>query len=185
MGLYLSESEGAAFWLQVLSELSNRGAEDLLIVCVDGLKGFPEAVESMYPEAEVQLCIVHRIRHTLKYVSDKDKKAFISDLKKGYRADTRESGELVLEALEDKWGKKYPIVIKSWNRNWEHLSEYFKYPREIRRVIYTPNIIESVHRQFRKLTKTKGAFANEDSLLKLLYLGIQNVSRKWTMPILN
>ena len=185
LGLYLSESEGAAFWLQVLSDLSNRGVKDILIVCVDGLKGFPEAIESIYPEAEVQLCVVHQIRHSLKYVSYKDKKAFMSDLKKVYRAETKESGELALEALEDKWGGKYPIVIKSWNRNWEHLSEYFKYPEEIRRVIYTTNIIESVHRQFRKLTKTKGAFANEDSLLKLLYLGIQNVSRRWTMPIQN
>ncbi len=185
LGLYLSESEGATFWLQVLSDLSNRGVEDILIVCVDGLKGFPEAIESMYPEAEVQLCVVHQIRHSLKYVSYKDKKAFMKDLKEVYRADTKEAGELALEALEDRWGAKYPIVIRSWHRNWERLSVYFKYPEAIRRAIYTTNIIESIHSQFRRLTKTKGAFPNEDSLLKLLYIGIQNASRKWTMPIQN
>ncbi len=185
LGLYLSESEGATFWLQVLSDLSNRGVGDILIVCVDGLKGFPEAIESMYPEAEVQLCVVHQIRHSLKYVSYKDKKAFMKDLKEIYRADTKESGEIALEALEAKWGNKYPIVIKSWNRNWERLSVYFRYPEPIRRIIYTTNIIESVHSQFRRLTKTKGAFPNEDSLLKLLYIGIQNASRKWTKPISN
>ena len=185
LGLYLSESEGAAFWLQVLSDLSNRGVEDILIACVDGLKGFPEAIESIYPKAEVQLCIVHQIRHSLKYVSYKDKKAFMKDLKEIYRAATKEAGEIALEALKDKWGDKYPIVIKSWNRNWERLSVYFKYPEPIRRVIYTTNIIESIHSQFRRLTKTKGAFPNEDGLLKLLYIGIQNASRKWTMPIQN
>ena len=185
LGLYLSESEGATFWLQVLTDLSNRGVQDILIVCVDGLKGFPEAIESLYPEAEVQLCVVHQIRNSLKYVSYKDKKAFMQDLKEVYRASTKEAGEIALEALEDKWGDKYPIVIKSWNRNWERLSVYFKYPEEIRRAIYTTNIIESVHSQFRRLTKTKGAFPNEDSLLKLLYIGIQNASRKWTKPISN
>lgn len=176
------ERERASFWLQVLSDLSNRGVEDILIACVDGLKGFPEAIESIYPETEVQLCVVYQIRHSLKYVSYKDKKAFMKDLKKVYRADTKEAGELVLEALEDT---KYPIAIKSWNRNWERLSEYFKYPEPIRRAIYTTNIIESVHSQFRKLTKTKRVFPNEDSLLKLLYIGIQNASRKWTRPVVN
>lgn len=185
LGLYLSESEGATFWLQVLSDLSNRGIKDILIVCVDGLKGFPEAIESIYPKAEVQRCVVHQIRHTLKYISYKDKKEFMDDLKGVYKADTKEAGELALEALEDKWGDKYSIVIKSWSRNWEHLSVYFKYPEKIRRAIYTTNIIESVHSQFRRLTKTKGAFPNEESLLKLLYIGIQNASKKWTMPIQN
>ena len=185
LGLYLSESEGATFWLQVLSDLSNRGIKDILIVCVDGLKGFPEAIESIYPKAEVQLCVVHQIRHSLKYISYKDKKEFMDDLKGVYKADTKEAGELALEALEDKWGDKYSIVIKSWNRNWEHLSVYFKYPEKIRRAIYTTNIIESVHSQFRRLTKTKGVFPNEESLLKLLYIGIQNASKKWTMPIQN
>jgi len=185
LGLYLSENEGATFWLQVLSDLSNRGIEDILIVCIDGLKGFPEAIESIYPKAEGQLCVVHQIRHSLKYISYKDRKAFMRDLKEVYRADTKEAGELALEALEDKWGAKYPIVIKSWNRNWERLSEYFKYPKEIRRVIYTTNIIESIHSQFRRLTKTKGAFPNEDSLLKLLYIGIVNASKKWTRPVAN
>ena len=183
LGLYLSETEGAKFWMQVLSDLSNRGVEDILIACVDGLKGFPEAIESIFPETEVQLCIVHQIRNSLRYVSYKDSKVFIKDLKKVYQAVTKEVAETELANLEKKWDKKYPIVIKSWRNNWERLSQYFKYPTEIRRLVYTTNAVEAVHRQFRKLTKTKGAFSNENSLLKLLYLGIQNASRKWTTSV--
>lgn len=185
LGLYLSENEGATFWLSVLSDLSNRGIEDILIACVDGLKGFPEAIESIFPETEVQLCIVHQIRNSLKYVVSKDQKSFMSDLKRVYKASNKDLGFIELERLEELWGKKYPIVIRSWKNNWERLSQFFKYPEDIRRIIYTTNIIEAVHRQFRKLTKTKGAFPNEDSLMKLLYLGIQNASKKWTMPIQN
>jgi len=185
LGLYLSENEGANFWLQVLTDLSNRGINDILIACVDGLKGFPEAIETIFPATEVQLCIVHQIRNSLKYVGSKNQKEFMVDLKRVYKASNKDLAESELDILEDKWNDKYPIVIKSWRNNWERLSQYFKYPEDIRRIIYTTNTIEAVHRQFRKLTKTKGAFPNKDSLLKLLYMGIQNASKKWTMPIQN
>jgi transposase-like protein len=183
LGLYLSESEGANFWLSVLTDLNNRGVEDILIASVDGLTGFPEAIATIYPNTEVQLCIVHQVRNSLKYVASKNQKAFMVDLKRVYRATTKDAAEQALDELEARWGDLYPIVIKSWRSKWEHLSAYFKYPQDIRRVIYTTNSIEAVHRQFRKLTKTKGGFPNEDSLLKLLYLGVQNASKKWTMPI--
>jgi len=185
LGLYLSENEGANFWLQVLTDLSNRGIEDILIASVDGLKGFPEAINATFPQTEVQLCIVHQIRNSLKYVASKNQKEFMKDLKQVYQALSKEAAELELDRLEEKWGIKYPIVINSWRNKWENLSYYFKYPEDIRRIIYTTNIIESVHRQFRKLTKTKGAFPNENSLLKLLYMGIQNAQKKWTMPMRN
>ena len=185
LGLYLSESEGANFWLQVLTDLSNRGVKDILIASIDGLKGFPEAINAIYPNTEVQLCVIHQIRNSLKYVVSKNQKEFMKDLKKVYQAISKEQAEIELDRLEEKWGNKYPIVIKSWRNKWDNLSNYFKYPEQIRKVIYTTNIIESVHRQFRKLTKTKGAFPNENSLLKLLYMGIQNAEKKWTMPIRN
>lgn len=185
LGLYLSESEGANFWLQVLTDLNNRGVEDILIASVDGLKGFPEAINAIFPKTEVQLCIVHQIRNSLKYVASKNQKEFMKDLKLVYQAISKEAAELELDRLEEKWGTKYPIVIQSWRTKWENLSTYFKYPEDIRRIIYTTNIIESIHRQFRKLTKTKGAFPNENSLLKLLYMGIQNAQKKWTMPMRN
>ncbi len=185
LGLYLSESEGANFWLQVLTDLQNRGIEDILIASVDGLKGFPEAINATFPQTEVQLCIVHQIRNSLKYVASKNQKEFMRDLRLVYQAVSKEAAEFELDRLEEKWGGKYPIVINSWRNKWENLSYYFKYPEDIRRIIYTTNIIESVHRQFRKLTKTKGAFPNENSLLKLLYMGIQNAQKKWTMPMRN
>jgi len=185
LGLYISEHEGANFWLQVLTDLSNRGVKDILIACVDGLKGFPEAIETIFPNTEVQLCVVHQIRNSLKYVGSKNQKEFMADLKRVYRASTKDLAASELDILAHKWNDKYPIVITSWRNNWERLSVFFKYPEDIRRVIYTTNTIEAVHRQFRKLTKTKGAFPNQDSLLKLLYMGIQNASKKWTMPIQN
>jgi putative transposase len=185
LGLYLSESEGANFWLSVLTDLHNRGVKDILIASVDGLSGFPEAINTIFPGAEVQLCIIHQIRNSLKYVASKHHKEFMRDLKPVYKAVSKQAAEQALDTLEKTWGKRYPIVMTSWRNKWENLSVFFKYPEDIRRVIYTTNIIESVHRQFRKLTKTKGAFPNEDSLLKLLYLGIQNASKKWTMPIRN
>ena len=185
LGLYLSESEGANFWLSVLTDLQNRGVEDILIASVDGLTGFPEAIASIYPDTEVQLCIVHQIRNSLRYVASKNHKAFMVDLKRVYRAKSLGEAEAALDELQSLWGEKYPIVIKSWRTKWQHLSAYFKYPEDIRRIIYTTNSIEAVHRQFRKLTKTKGGFPNNDSLLKLLFMGIQNASKKWTMPIQN
>jgi len=185
LGLYLSESEGANFWLQVLTDLNNRGVEEILIASVDGLKGFPEAINSIFPKTQVQLCIIHQIRNSMRYVASKDHKEFMKDLKKVYQAMSKDEAEDNLLKLEEKWGKKYPIVINSWQDKWENLSHYFNYPKEIRKIMYTTNIIESVHRQFRKLTKTKGAFPNENSLLKLLYMGVQNASQKWTKPIAN
>ena len=185
LGLYLSESEGANFWLSVLTDLQNRGVSDILIASVDGLTGFPEAIASIYPQTEVQLCIVHQIRNSLRYVAYKNHKTFLVDLKRVYRAKSVGEAEAALDELESVWGEKYPIVIKSWRAKWEHLSAYFKYPEDIRRIIYTTNSIEAVHRQFRKLTKTKGGFPNDDSLLKLLYMGVVNASKKWTMPIQN
>lgn len=185
LGLYLSDSEGANFWLSVLTDLQNRGVADILIASVDGLTGFPEAIASIYPHTEVQLCIVHQVRNSLRYVASKNHKTFLADLKRVYRAASLAEAEAALDELESVWGEKYPIVIKSWRSKWEHLSAYFKYPEDIRRIVYTTNSIEAVHRQFRKLTKTKGGFPNDDSLLKLLYMGIVNASKKWTMPIQN
>jgi len=185
LGLYLSQNEGANFWLSVLTDLNNRGLEDILIACVDGLKGFPETINTISPRTEVQLCVIHQIRNSLKYVASKNQKAFMADLKPVYKAVSKEAAETALDELESRWGAQYPIVLKSWRSKWENLSVYFKYPADIRRVIYTTNVIEAVHRQFRKLTKTKGAFPNENSLLKLLYMGIHNASEKWTMPIHN
>ena len=185
LGLYLSESEGANYWLSVLTDLHNRGVEDILIACVDGLTGFPEAIASIYPDTEVQQCVIHQIRTSMKYVASKHQKAFMADLKPVYRAATRQAAEVALDELEAKWGTLYPMVLQSWRRKWEYLSAYFKYPEYVRKAIYTTNAIEAVHRQFRKLTKTKGAFPNENSLLKLLYAGMLNASKKWTMPIQN
>ena len=181
LGLYLSESEGANFWLSVLTDLQHRGVEDILIASVDGLTGFPEAIRTIFPKTEVQLCIVHQIRNTIRYIGWKNQREFMKDLKPVYRAISKQAAEDALDALEEKWGNQYPIVIKSWRRKWDDLSAYFKYPEDIRRVIYTTNAVEAVHRQFRKLTKTKGVFPNENSLLKLLYLGIENASKKWNM----
>ena len=185
LGLYLNESEGSRFWMQVLTDLQNRGVKDILIASVDGLKGFPEAINAIFPDTEVQLCIVHQIRNSLKYVGSSNQKQFAKDLKAVYQAFTKEEAEIELDKLEEKWGNKYPIVFESWRNKWDNLSNYFKYADPIRRVIYTTNIIESVHRQFRTLTKTKGAFPNDNSLLKLLYAGILNAEKKWSMPIRN
>lgn len=185
LGLHVSENEGANYWLSVLTDLHNRGVKDILIACVDGLTGFPEAIATIFPETETQLCVIHQIRNSMKYVASKNQKAFMADLKPVYRAVSKEAAELALDELEAKWGSIYPLVINSWRRKWHNLSHYFKYPEHIRKVIYTTNAVEAVHRQFRKLTKTKGAFPNENSLLKLLYAGILNASEKWTMPIHN
>jgi len=183
LGLYLSESEGAKFWLSVLTDLHQRGVQDILIASVDGLSGFPEAIAAVFPKTEIQLCIVHQTRNSLRYVGSKNQKAFMVDLKAVYRATTLSAAESAMDELEKKWGEQYPIVIKSWRSKWELLTAYFKYPAPIRKIMYTTNSIEAVHRQFRKLTKTKGGFPNDNSLLKLLFLGIQNASKKWTMPV--
>lgn len=185
LGLYLSDTEGAHYWLSVLTDLQNRGVKDILIACVDGLKGFPEAIETIYPDTEVQLCIIHQIRNSVKYIASKNQKSFMADLKSVYRATTKNAAEIALNELDAKWGKQYPVVLRSWRNKWDNLSVYFKYPEEVRKAIYTTNAVEAVHRQFRKLTKTKGGFANENSLLKLLYAGMMKASKRWTHPIQN
>lgn len=185
LGLYLSDQEGAHHWLGVLTDLYNRGVKDILIACVDGLKGFPEAIESIYPHTEIQHCVIHQIRNSMKYVAAKNQKAFMADLKPVYKAATLHAAEMALDELDAKWGDKYPMVLKSWREKWPTLSAYFKYPDYVRTAIYTTNAVEAVHRQFRKLTKTKGGFANENSLLKLLYAGILKASERWTHPVQN
>lgn len=185
LGLYLSETEGARYWLNILTDLHNRGVKDILIACVDGLKGFPEAIETIYPNCEVQLCVIHQIRNSLRYVASKNQKAFMADLKPVYKAATLNAAEQALDELEAKWAKTYPLVIKSWREKWPLLSTYFKYPDYVRKSIYTTNAVEAVHRQFRKLTKTKGGFPNENSLLKLLYAGMMKASERWSHPVQN
>jgi len=185
LGLYLSESEGARFWLGVLNDLKARGVEDILIASVDGLKGFPEAILEVFPKTEIQLCIVHQIRNSLKYVISREQKAFMTDLKLVYKANSKEMAEQHLLELDEKWGKKYPAILKSWNTHWESLSQYFKYPEELRRIIYTTNIVEGFHRQIRKYTKNKGAFTSENALIKLIYCACQKVLEKWNQPMHN
>lgn len=185
LGMYISESEGANFWLQVLTHLNNRGLKDILIACTDNLTGFSEAILSIFPKADIQLCIIHQIRNSLKYVASKDQKSFMKDLKLVYKADTKDQAETALLDLEEEWGKKYPIVIRSWNDNWDRLSAYFDYSAPIRKLIYTTNTVEGFHRQIRKVTKTKGAFPSDMALMKLVYLATQRIEKKWTTPLQN
>lgn len=185
LGFYSAESEGANFWLGVLNDLKNRGVEDIFIACVDGLTGFPEAIQSAFPKTEVQLCVVHQIRQSLRYVASKEQKAFLADLKEVYGADTKALAEEQLLMLDEKWGQKYPLVLKSWQTKWDYLSAYFKYSKEVRRLIYTTNPIEGFHRQVRKYTKNKGAFTSENALFKLIYSAIMQIKKKWHMPIQN
>ncbi len=185
IGMYISESEGANFWLSVLTDLKSRGVKDILIACTDNLKGFSDAILSIYPETEIQKCVIHQIRNSLKYVASKDQKAFMKDLKKVYQSATKSQAEMELLNLEEAWGKKYPIVIKSWHENWEELTTYFEYDEHIRKIIYTTNAVEGFHRQIRKVTKTKGAFPSDMALMKLIYLATENISKKWTQPVRN
>jgi len=185
LGFYVADSEGANFWLGVLNDLKARGVEDIFIACVDGLKGFPEAIQASFPKTEVQLCIVHQIRNSLKFVASKDQKEFMKDLKTLYQAQTKDLAELNLLRLDEKWGQKYPMVLKSWQTNWDNLSSYFRYSQELRKLIYTTNPIEGLHRQIRKFTKTKGAFTSENALFKLIFCAINYSSRKWSQPIHN
>lgn len=185
IGMYVSESEGANFWLSVLTDLKSRGVKDILIACTDNLKGFAEAILSIFPTTEVQSCIIHQVRNSLKYIASKDKKSFMQDLKMVYQAANKDLAEQALFQLEEKWMKKYPVVINSWYNNWDKLSTFFQYDDSIRRVIYTTNAIEGFHRQVRKVTKTKGAFTNDMALLKLIYLTVENISKSWTQPLKN
>ena len=185
LGMYVSESEGANFWLQVLTDLESRGLKDILIASIDNLKGFAEAINSIYPETEIQSCIVHQVRNSLKYVASKDQKQFMKELKCVYKAETKALAELELEKLAEKWETKYPVVLKSWRNNWEKLTTYFKYTEPIRRLIYTTNAVEGYHRQIRKVTKTKGAFPSDIALIKLVYLATRRIEKKWTTQLQN
>jgi putative transposase len=179
LGLWTSNNEGAKFWLSVLTELRNRGMKDVLIACVDGLKGFPQAIESVYPQTQVQLCLVHLVRGSLKYVNWKERKQVAGDLKAIYQATTESQAEKELEDFIDKWGPKYQAIGKLWKENWLRVRPLFEYPPEIRRVIYTTNAVESLNMTLRKVIKTRAAFPNEEAALKLLYLALRNVSAKW------
>lgn len=185
LGIYVSENEGAKFWLQVLTQLQQRGVEDILIACIDNLKGFADAIETIFPKTEVQLCVVHQIRNSMKYVGTKHQKEFMRDLKPVYQAPDESSARSKLEGLKEKWGKMYPVVIESWENNWDRLSRYFQYPTAIRRIIYTTNMVEGFHRQLRQVTKTKGAFTSDNALIKLLFLAIERITEKWTSPLQN
>jgi putative transposase len=183
LGLWASENEGAKFWLSVITELKNRGVEDILIACVDGLKGFPEAIAGIFPRTLVQLCIVHLVRHSLSLVSEKDRKAVAADLKLIYRSPTAEEAERQLHLFGEKWNSKYQLIAKSWRANWAQIVPMFQFPEEIRRVIYTTNAIESLNFSLRKIIKNRSLFPNDEAVFKLLYLAIRNAAKKWTMPI--
>ena len=183
LGMWISENEGAKFWLSVLTELSQRAVEDILIACVDGLKGFPDAINTAYPQTHVQLCIVHMVRNSLKYVSWKDYKAVTADLKLIYRSSTEEEALLELERFAEKWDNQYPQIAKSWRANWDNLNTLFNYPEAIRKAIYTTNAIESLNSVIRRAIKKRKIFPNDDSARKMIYLAIKEASKKWTMPI--
>lgn len=185
LGIWIGEKEGAHYWLGVLNELKNRGVEDILIACVDGLKGFPEAINQVYPKAETQLCVLHLIRNSVRYVGSKYQREFVEDLKLVYKAPSLESAEFELGKLTGKWGEKYPLAVKPWKANWANASTYFKYPDHIRKIVYTTNAVEAVHRQLRKVTKNRSMFPNDEALAKMLFLAIKGVTRKWTSPIRN
>jgi putative transposase len=185
LGLWTAENEGAKFWLSVLTELSNRGVSDIFIACVDGLKGFTEAIESVFPLAITQVCIVHQIRNSLTYISYKDRKAVAADMKPIYTAISEDEALYALELFAEKWDARYPIIAKSWRANWSKINPMFQFPQEIRRAVYTTNVIESLNYSLRKITKTRAAFPNEEAALKLLWLGLRNIEKKWTMPIQN
>jgi putative transposase len=179
LGLWSAATEGAKFWLGVLTELKNRGIKDILIVCIDGLKGFPQAIETVFPQAQVQCCIVHAIRASLNYVNWKERKAVAADLKPIYRAATEPQARLELEEFSSKWGSKYPSIVKLWESNWDTLTPFFEFPEEIRKIIYTTNAVESLNSTMRKIIKTRGSFPSEEAAIKLLYLAIQNLTAKW------
>lgn len=183
LGLWIAETESSKFWLTVLNEVKNRGVEDILIFSVDGLTGISEAIRAVYPQAEIQRCVVHQIRNSLKYVSWKERKVVARDLKSVYKAATEKEALSALEAFEKSWNKKYPHIATSWRRNWGELATYFKYPAEIRTLIYTTNPIESLNRGLKKVTKNRSVFPNEEALFKLLYLAVGDISKKWTMRI--
>jgi len=183
LGIWIGESEGAKFWLGVCSALKSRGVKDIFIACIDGLKGFPEAIRAVFPKTEIQLCVIHLIRSSLKYVSYKYTKQFLTDLKAVYQSPDENTAYIALETLQRKWGEKYPLAVKPWVSNWENVKTYFLFPEPLRRMIYTTNAVEALHRQFRKVTKNRAVFPNDEALTKLLYLAIRDISKKWTVPV--
>ena len=185
LGMWMSENEGAKFWLNVLTEFQNRGVKYILIACIDGLKGFPDAINTVYPEAQIQLCIVHMVRNSVKYVPWKDYKALTSDLKEIYRSVTEEEALRLLEQFSHKWDDKYPQISRSWRAHWHNLNTLFNYPEDIRKAIYTTNAIESLNSVIRKAIKKRKVFPTDDSAKKVVYLAIMDASKKWTMPIRN
>lgn len=185
LGIWVGEQEGAKFWLSVCNDLKNRGVQDILIACMDGLKGLPDAIKAVFPNVSIQSCIIHQIRNSIKYIASKDSKEFMKDLKSIYQATSEDIASSELENLDKKWGDKYAIVINSWRNNWENLTTYFAYPPEIRKIIYTTNALEGFNRQLRKFTKTKTVFPTDDSLQKSLFLATEVVMKKWTSPVPN
>jgi putative transposase len=185
LGMWAAESEGAKFWMQVITELKNRGVQDIFIACVDGLKGFPEAIEAVFPQTQVQLCMVHLVRHSLSYVSHKDRKAVADGSKEVYQATTVEEAERQLTQFEEAWAVSYPVIARSWRQNWARVIPMFGYPSEIRRAVYTTNTIESLNMTLRKVTKNRSLFPSDEAVYKLMYLALRNISKRWTMPIQN
>jgi transposase-like protein len=183
LGIWIGESEGARFWLKVCSELQNRGVKDILIACIDGLKSLPDAIRAVFPEVKIQLCVLHMIRNSMKYIPTKHTKEFVKDLKKIYGANTLELAEHNLDKLRGKWESSYPLAVKPWISNWENIRTFFEFNTSIRRIIYTTNAVEALHRQFRKVTKNKAIFPTDDALFKMLFLVARDASKKWTMPI--
>jgi transposase-like protein len=184
LGIWTSDSEGAKFWMSVLSDLKNRGVDDIFIACIDGLKGFPDAIKTIFPKADVQVCVVHQVRHTIKFVPHKDREKFADDLKTIYGAPTEEAGREALSRVMDRW-PQYRSYLKSWEVRWADLAAFFEYPDSIRRMVYTTNAIESLNHQFRKATKTTTIFPHDDSLIKLLWLAQADITQKWVMPLRN
>ena len=185
IGLYLGDNESASFWLQVLTDIQQRGVEDILIASIDNLKGFPQAIENIFPKTEVQLCVIHQIRNSLKYIPWNQQREFMKELKLVYKASSVEIALHQFKLLEKKWGKKYPVVFRSWRANWDHLTQYFKYPESIRKLIYTTNTVEGYHRMVRKVTKTKGAFTSDMAMMKLVYLATLNFQKRWNNSVFN
>ncbi|HEQ71028.1 MAG TPA: IS256 family transposase, partial [Spirochaetia bacterium] len=183
LGLWIGGSEGAKFWAGIMSELKNRGVKDVLIACIDGLTGLPEAIHTVFPDTRIQLCIVHMIRNSTRFVSYKDRKELCADLKKIYSAASEREGVQALDDFAVTWDRKYPMISKSWRQNWDNLNEFFSYPGEIRKAIYTTNAIESLNYSLRKVTKNRSAFPTDEALFKIFYLALTNASKKWTMPI--
>jgi putative transposase len=185
LGLWLAENEGASYWLTIMNELKSRGIEDVFIACIDGLKGLDKAIEAVFPKTEIQRCIIHMMRNSFKYIPQKHRTEFINDLKGIYTALNEGDAHFALKTLIEKWGTRYPLATKPWFDHWNHISTYFKYPPELRKMIYTTNAVEALHRQFRKVTKNRSVFANDDSLFKMLFLAARDIQKKWTQQVRN